>query len=167
MPPNNFLKTAFHFLRSADGLLSMQLVFARKLTFWLVQFLGRAPRGALESLRDGRRRDGYVIPRRRDQRITSSGSTSTLMAKMRKHSGIPDFDFHSLRHTASTIMVSQALGHGVGLAGIQKILGHSKVETTMKYIHADFDRMKKAVEILEEMSIMNKAKDDEKSIAQD
>lgn len=31
-----------------------------------------------------------------------------------------------------------------------KILGHSKVETTMKYLHADFDRMKKAMEVLEE-----------------
>lgn len=51
-------------------------------------------------------------------------------------------------------MVSQALGKGVGLADIMKILGHSKVETTMKYLHTDFDRMKKAVEILEKTSII-------------
>jgi hypothetical protein len=30
-----------------------------------------------------------------------------------------------------------------------KVLGHSKVETTLRYVHADFGRMKKAVESLE------------------
>lgn len=30
-----------------------------------------------------------------------------------------------------------------------KILGHSQIETTMKYLHADFGRMKKAMEVLE------------------
>ena len=91
----------------------------------------------------------YVIPRRRNQKITSSQSTKTALKKMREKSGISDFDFHSLRHTASTIMVSQALGKGVGIADIMQILGHSKVETTMKYMHSNFDRMKKAMEILE------------------
>jgi len=107
-------------------------------------------KSVLESLKDERYKNGYIIPRRRDQRITSSNSTKTILNKMREISGIEDFDFHSLRHTASTIMVSQALGKGVGLADIMKILGHSKVETTMKYLHADFDRMKKAMEVLEE-----------------
>ena len=101
----------------------------------------------LDSLRDEKRI--YVIPRRRDRRITAGTSAKTVLRKMREKSGIEDFDFHSLRHTASTIMVSRALGKGVGLADIMKILGHSKVETTMKYLHADFDRMKKAMEVLE------------------
>lgn len=69
--------------------------------------------------------------------------------KIRKYSGIQDFIFHNIRHTASTIMVSEALGKGVGLADVMKVLGHSQIETTMKYIHPDFSRMKKAVQILE------------------
>ena len=60
-------------------------------------------------------------------------------------------------------MVSQDLGKGVGLTDIMKILGHSKVETTMKYLHADYDRMKKAVEILEEVSIIKSGNEAESS----
>ncbi|TET70321.1 MAG: hypothetical protein E3J56_08270 [Candidatus Aminicenantes bacterium] len=72
--------------------------------------------------------------------------------KIREYSGIRDFIFHNLQHTASTIMVSEALGKGVGLADVMKILGHSQVETTMRYLHADFGRMKVAMEVLEKMA---------------
>jgi len=121
--------------------------------------------GGIKAVLDSLRADEsgeYVIPRRRDQRITSSQSTKTALAKMRKVSGIKDFDFHSLRHTASTIMVSQALGKGVGLADIMEILGHSKIETTMKYLHSDFGRMKKAMKILEKSTVSVKARNPEK-----
>ncbi len=47
-------------------------------------------------------------------------------------------------------MVSEAQGRGVGLADIMKVLGHSKVETTPRYLHEDLGRMRKAVEIVEE-----------------
>jgi len=92
----------------------------------------------------------YVIPRKTTAHITSSGSTISILHKFRKYSEIEDFDFHSLRHTAASIMVSNALGQGVGIADIQKILGHSRVETTLRYIHSDFGRMQKAMEVLEE-----------------
>ncbi len=119
-------------------------------------------RELLESMRDRRRTDGYVIPRPGGRKLRSGGSTRSLIAKMKKLTGIPDFDLHSIRHTASTIMVSHALGKGVGLADIMKILGHSKVETTMRYIHADQDRMRLAITILEEKAIVNKQNDVEK-----
>jgi len=64
--------------------------------------------------------------------------------------GIENFVFDSLRYMASTIMVSQAPGNGVGLAAGMKVLGHSQVKTTRNYLHADFDRMRKALEILKE-----------------
>ena len=47
-------------------------------------------------------------------------------------------------------MVSEAQGRGVGLADIMKVLGHSRMETTMRYLHEDEARMRKAVEIVEE-----------------
>lgn len=75
--------------------------------------------------------------------------TKWIIHRIRKISGISDFDFHSLRHTAATIMVSESLGKGVGLADIMKILGHSRMETTLRYLHDDENRMKKAVEIIE------------------
>jgi len=79
-----------------------------------------------------------------------AGWADSLIRKIRKYSKVEDFVFHGLRHTASTIMVSEALGRGVGLADVMKVLGHSQVEMTPKYIHPDFERMKKAVEILAE-----------------
>jgi integrase len=113
----------------------------------------KAIREILESMKDNRRKEhGYIIPRKRNSNIRPD-STKILKEKIRKLSGINDFIFHDLRHTASTIMISEALGKGVGLADIMKILGHSKMETTLKYIHADFDRMKKAVEILENKTV--------------
>ena len=100
----------------------------------------------LEELKDGRRWDGYVLPlEKRGKKI----DLSHVNWKIRKYSGVKDFIFHNLRHTASTIMVSEALGKGVGLADVMKILGHSQVETTMRYLHADFNRMKAAMEALE------------------
>ena len=82
--------------------------------------------------------------------------TRWIIRRIRKISGIQDFDFHSLRHTAATIMVSEALGKGVGLADIMKVLGHSKVETTLRYLHDDENRMKKAVEVIEERLLKGK-----------
>jgi len=98
-----------------------------------------------------KRRDLYVLPlRRRGGEMRAGWADSLLIRKIRKYSGVDDFIFHGLRHTASTIMVSEALGRGVGLADVMKVLGHSQVETTLKYIHPDFERMKKAVEVLAE-----------------
>jgi hypothetical protein len=31
-----------------------------------------------------------------------------------------------------------------------KVLGHSRVETTLRYLHEDLERMRKAVELVEE-----------------
>jgi len=68
---------------------------------------------------------------------------------IREYSKVDDFISHGLRHTASTIMVTETLGRGVGLADIMRVLGHSKVETTLRYLHGDTERMRKAVEALE------------------
>jgi integrase len=97
-----------------------------------------------------RRRDDFVLPLRRRGGMMKAGWADSLIRKIRKFSGVEDFVFHGLRHTASTIMVSEALGHGVGLADVMKVLGHSQVETTLKYIHPDFERMKRAVQVLAE-----------------
>ena len=105
-------------------------------------------RELLDSLRDDRYKSGYIIPRKKDRPIKAY-STKSLMDKIRKYAEIPDFVFHGLRHTASTLMVGH-MGNGIGLADVMNILGHSKVETTMKYVHPDFDRMKRLVEKVEE-----------------
>jgi integrase len=109
---------------------------------------------SLQAILDELRGPGpFVIPRKGDKRLIADAA-GTILGKIRKYSGIKDFYFHGLRHTAATRMVSEALGQGVGLADIMKVLGHSKMETTLRYQHESFDRMKKAVEILEKSPII-------------
>jgi len=96
-----------------------------------------------------RDKSGYVFPLRRRSGQMKAAWANPVARKIREYSGVDDFIFHNIRHTASTILVSNALGKGVGIGDIMKILGHSQIKTTMKYIHSDFDRMKVAMEVLE------------------
>ena len=108
----------------------------------------------LDSMRDGRAGPlSYVVPRGGHWKDAARHGSKSLIQKVWVFSGVKDFDFHSLRHTAASIMVSEALGKGVGLADIMQILGHSNVDTTMRYLHPRESRMVKALEILEQKTI--------------
>lgn len=61
-----------------------------------------------------------------------------------KISGVKNFRFHDLRHTAATRMV----GSGVSITIAKEILGHSDIHTTMRYAHAITEQALNAVEIL-------------------
>lgn len=105
-------------------------------------------RRILDGLKDDRRKNGFVLPLLRHGRHKPAWAYDA-MRKIRKLSGVSDFTFHGLRHTAATIMVKETLGRGVGLTDIMGVLGHSRMETTLKYLHGDTERMRKAVEALE------------------
>lgn len=45
--------------------------------------------------------------------------------------GLPEIRFHDLRHTAATLL----LRSGASLKSVQKTLGHSNIQTTMRYLH--------------------------------
>jgi integrase len=96
------------------------------------------------------RRDDYILPFRRKSGKMRAGYADNLIHQIRQLTGIKDFVLHGLRHTAATILVSEALGRGVGLADVMQILGHSQVKTTMKYQHFDLSRMRRAVDVLSE-----------------
>lgn len=59
--------------------------------------------------------------------------------------GIPDLRFHDLRHSAATLMVTG----GIDLVTVKDILGHSKIEMTMRYAHPTPENKRKAVAVLE------------------
>jgi len=62
-----------------------------------------------------------------------------------KKIGFPDLRFHDLRHTAATQMVMS----GIDLVTIKELLGHSKIDTTMRYAHPTPENKRKAVAALE------------------
>jgi len=61
-----------------------------------------------------------------------------------KKSGIKDFKFHDLRHTAATYLYL----NGVSIYTIQRILGHRDIETTLKYTHIPSEHLKEEIEKL-------------------
>lgn len=70
-----------------------------------------------------------------------------------KHGGIDGLTLHSLRHTAATRLVQG--GMSLQLAG--RILGHSQVNTTYRYLSADTETLAQAATILEASQIGEKA----------
>lgn len=62
-----------------------------------------------------------------------------------KHGGIDGLTLHSLRHTAATRLVKG--GMSLQLAG--RILGHSQVNTTYRYLSADSETLAQAARVFE------------------
>jgi integrase/recombinase XerD len=58
-------------------------------------------------------------------------SIRKLVKKYYTKAGVRKSGVHTLRHTFSAHNVN----NGMGIAELQKILGHKKKETTLKYIH--------------------------------
>lgn len=61
-----------------------------------------------------------------------------------KNASVPDLRFHDLRHTAATLMVTG----GVDLVTVKEILGHSRIEMTMRYAHPTPENKINAVNVL-------------------
>ena len=62
----------------------------------------------------------------------------------RTKAGLPELHFHDLRHCAGTYMSAA----GIPLTTIQQILGHRDIRTTTRYINANDENRRKAVNAL-------------------
>ena len=57
--------------------------------------------------------------------------------------GIMDVRLHDLRHTYASVLV----GNGISLPIVGALLGHTQVQTTMRYAHLADDPLRAATEI--------------------
>jgi integrase len=72
---------------------------------------------------------------RRDAMVIQHG-----VEAIRRIAGIPDFTFHHLRHTVSTLVASQS-----SLATAKIVLGHSDIRTTLRYTHPSLAEQRETV----------------------
>jgi len=61
--------------------------------------------------------------------------------RARIKAGMPDVNFHDLRHSCASIMLSL----GVDLYTISKVLGHSNTQTTQRYAHLQVEQQREAL----------------------
>ncbi|SMP34295.1 site-specific integrase [Shimia sagamensis] len=67
--------------------------------------------------------------------------------RIRKHAGLEDVRIHDLRHTYA----SNAVSSGMPIQMVGRLLGHTQLQTTMRYAHLADDPVRKAAEENAEM----------------
>jgi site-specific recombinase XerD len=77
-------------------------------------------------------------------RRISYGATRHIVKDMLKQAGLGDYSPHKLRHTFAT----QLLDRGAPLEQISKLLGHSRLDTTLIYAQTEPGKLRSAVELL-------------------
>lgn len=99
----------------------------------------------LQKHKENTKKGVYVFHNVKGDRIGKSTLRKRLMV-LTKKCGFPDVTkLHSLRHTFASHLVMK----GVDLPTVKKLMGHSKIETTMIYAHLADAHVDKAVEKLE------------------
>ena len=86
----------------------------------------------------------YVISTQ--QNFTSTRNFDYRYKQLFRDFGLPEINFHSLRHTFATRCVEV----GVDIKSLSQILGHSNVATTLNtYVHPSMDTMRVQIEKLQ------------------
>lgn len=83
----------------------------------------------------------YVFSKKNGE---SYGDPKKAFRQALKKVGIEDFRWHDLRHTAGSYLAMR----GVPIKAIQVIMGHKRIETTMRYAHLSPEYTRQGVETL-------------------
>jgi integrase len=93
-----------------------------------------------------------ALPRRLDSTYlfanpdgSAPESVSTAWYNALEDSGVENFTFHDLRHTFASNLVMA----GVDIRTVQVLLGHKRIEMTMRYAHLSPAHLKEAISALE------------------
>lgn len=79
-----------------------------------------------------------------------------MVNRMRRETGIPDFNLHRCRHTFATRLIENGLKNYAALA---KLMGHSDVAFTIRqYVHTNDEELKKAIALLNDSDDIIEAK---------
>jgi integrase len=87
-------------------------------------------REALEVIQRQPTRSGYVFQSPQDP-SKCRGDFFAFWKGVRSEAGIEDVRVHDLRHS----FASHAVRQGISLPVLQKLMGHSKLSMTMRYVH--------------------------------
>jgi len=96
------------------------------------------------------RNSDFVFPNRNGKRIDDA-QVQIAFTEAVKRSGIEDFHFHDLRHTFASNLVMQ----GAEFNDIRELLGHKKMDMTLRYAHLSPKHKTKVVNILDKVMSQN------------
>jgi integrase len=74
----------------------------------------------------------------------SADGLKSAWRRAREKAGMPDVNFHDLRHSCASILIEL----GVSLHEVSEILGHSTLQMTRRYAHLQLDRKRAALDKL-------------------
>jgi integrase len=73
------------------------------------------------------------------------GSIKKAFNTARRKAGLLDVHFHDLRHTAASRLATSS----IPIAEIARVLGHSQISTSFRYINTNLDSLKRAAAALD------------------
>lgn len=124
-----------------------RIIKIRRKSFWVPKTGEREiPMSeAVATVLDGLpRQSHFVFPDETGEAINTNFIRLQLI-RIARNAGIYDLtQVHALRHTFASLLLMR----GVDLPSVQKLMGHSKIETTLIYSHQTTDHLREAIEKL-------------------